>query len=75
MKVSLFLLAIGGISLSGCGVSETFDALEYNRQAVERSTQAIQENARAIEAANTKIEENRAELEQVTKTLKKAAES
>lgn len=74
MQNKIILAPLLAALLSGCGVQETFDALESNRQAIEMSTQAIQENRRAIEAANQKIEENRRQLDEINQALKKASE-
>lgn len=74
-KNSLFFLSMSA-GLVGCGgINETFQALEYNRQAVDRSTCAIEENIQAIEAANRGIEENRRQLDAINEALKKASES
>jgi hypothetical protein len=69
----LFILPVLGIALSGCGVNETFRALEDNRAAVEYSTYVISENAEAVEQANYAIENNRRHLEAINATLEKAA--
>jgi|688.fasta_scaffold77778_4 hypothetical protein len=79
MKKHLFYFVALGPILSGCAIQdsvyETFDALERNRQAIDRSTYVIYENIQAIEQANASIQENRRQLEEINKTLKKAGES
>lgn len=75
MKAILFTL-IGGAALTSCGgINETFRAMEYNRDAIDRSTQTIEENICAIEAANRAIEENRRQLEAINASLQKVNES
>jgi methyl-accepting chemotaxis protein len=61
------------LSLSSCGIQETFRAMEENRQAIEMSTNAINENIQAIQEANRGIAENRRQLEEINKALQKAA--
>lgn len=64
-----------GSALTGCGgIQQTFDALEDNRAAIDRSTCVIEQNIAAIEEANQKIEENRRQLEAINASLKKAGE-
>lgn len=75
MKIELLISLVLGITLTSCGIRETFDALENNRQAVDTSTYMIQQNIQAIEQANESIRENRRQLEEINKTLKKAGES
>jgi len=75
MKKNIVLIPCVGIILSSCGINDTFQALEANREAVDMSTYAIQENIQAVEAANRSIAENRRQLEEINKALKKAAES
>lgn len=75
MKAILFTL-IGTASLTSCGgINETFQAMEYNRQAIDNSTQTIEQNICAIEAANRAIEENVRQLEAINASLKKVNES
>jgi methyl-accepting chemotaxis protein len=75
MKKQLTILAFG-IVLSSCSkIYETMDTLEYNRQAIERSTEVINENAKAIQEANESIAENQRQLEKINKSLQKATES
>jgi uncharacterized protein YcfL len=73
MKKSIYFLPLLGLLLSGCGVSETFQALECNRQAIDMSTCAIEENIQAIEEANRVIAENRRQLEAINNTLKESS--
>lgn len=72
MKKSLFLIPLFGAFVTSCGVNETFQSLESNRQAIDMSTCAIEENIRAIEEANRVIDENRRQLQQINNTLKEA---
>lgn len=74
MKKILLVLPLIGTLFSSCGVRETLDSLECNKQAVQRSTQVINENVWAIERANQRIEENRQHLEAINKALKEAGE-
>ena len=67
--MKFFLLSL--LCFASCGVRDTFDALEANRQAIDRSTSAISENIRAIEEANQKIEENRRHLDAINELLQK----
>ena len=76
MKSHLFAVVLTGVLLSGCGkITETMNALEYNRQEIDVSTEQILKNAQAIEEANNAIEENRRQLEKINEALKKANES
>jgi methyl-accepting chemotaxis protein len=76
MKKLLLFLPLVTVALQGCStINETLDALQRNREAIDRSTQVIDENREAIEAANRGIDENRRQLEEINKTLKKAGES
>lgn len=75
MKMPLLISVLFATIFTGCGIRETFDALENNRQAVDTSTYAIQQNIQAIEQANESIRENRRQLEEINKTLKKVGES
>lgn len=79
MKKQLFILSIAGISLSGCCcnnmITDTFNSLQANRDAVDASTCAINENTAAIYDANIKIQENKRQIDLTNQTLKKAAQS
>ena len=72
MRKSLFFIPLSLAALTGCALTETFDALERNRQAVEWSTCTIEENRQAIEEANRAIDENRREIEGINQALKEA---
>ncbi|MCB1113535.1 MAG: hypothetical protein KDK62_02140 [Chlamydiia bacterium] len=73
MKKTILILPIIGAVFSGCGVQETMQNLECNKQAVQRSTCAIEQNIQAIEEANRKIDENRRQLEEINRVLKSTA--
>lgn len=73
MKKYFLLLGCMGGMFSGCGIRETLDNLECNKQAVERSTCVIYQNIQAIEEANRKIDENRRELEEINRVLQETS--
>lgn len=74
MKKLLLVLPIMGSLFSSCGIKETLQNLECNKQAVQRSTYVISENIEAIEQANIRIEENRMQLERINKALQDSGE-
>jgi hypothetical protein len=74
MKNLLLLFPLLGMALSSCGIQDTMNSMEWNRQAIDRSTAAIQANRQAIEEANRSIAENQRQLDQINQTLKKASE-